>query len=113
MLNLNAKEQGWLDEYRRQLEEHFPGLVEDILFYGPYARGVSDPDIDMCSLVLIKKGSREIEEAVATLGDKVDLEGGFFVAPFIKVSTIEAWQDEKRRGYSPFPHVTGDGISAL
>ena len=112
MLNLNAKEQGWLNEYRRQLEERFPGLVEDILFYGPYARGVSDPDIDMCMLVLIKKGGQDTERAVHDLGFAVDLEG-FFVAPFIKVSTIEEWQNEKRRGYSPFPHVSGDGVSAL
>lgn len=75
--------------------------------------GGSDPDIDMCSLVLIKKGDREIEKAVAALGDMVDLEGGFFVAPFIKVATIEEWRDERRQEYSPFPHVSGDGVSIL
>ena len=109
MLNLNAKERGWLDEYLRQLEERFPGLVEDILFYGPYARGVSDPDIDMCMLVIIKQGDQDTESAVHDLGFAVDLKG-FFVAPYIKVCTREKWECE---GVSPFPHVSGDGVSAL
>ena len=109
MLNLNDKEQAWLDEYRRQLEERFPGLVEDILFYGPYARGVSDPDIDMCMLVLVKRGDLETERAVRDLGFTIDLKG-FFVAPYIKVCTPEKWECE---GRSPFPHMSGEGKSAL
>ena len=113
MENLREREQAWLAEYRRRLEEQFPGLVQDILFYGPYARGVSDIDVDMCVLVLIKQGDHETEKAVSDLGDAVDNDGDFKVAPFVRASTVERWLKEEKMGYSPFGNVSGDGVSAL
>ena len=74
MLNLSADEQAWLDEFRRQLEEQFPGLVEDIIIFGPYSRGISDPDVDFNTLVLIKEGDRKKAEKVADLGYMVDVD---------------------------------------
>ena len=87
--------------------------MQDILFYGPYARGVSDIDVDMCVLVLIKQGDHETEEAVARLGHSVDHDGDFNVAPFVRASTVERWLEEEKMGYSPFGNVSGDGVSAL
>ena len=113
MENLREREQAWLAEYRRRLEEQFPGLVQDILFYGPYARGVSDIDVDMCVLVLIKQGDHETEKAVADLGDAVDNDGDFNVAPSVKAYTVAKWLDEAKYGDTPFGNVSGDGVSAL
>ena len=59
MLNLSADEQAWVDEFRRQMGEQFPGLLEDIIIFGPYSRGISDPEVDMFTLVLINEGTRE------------------------------------------------------
>ena len=38
MLKLTSAEQAWLDEYRQTLANDYPGLVEDIIIYGPHAR---------------------------------------------------------------------------
>ena len=111
MLNLNPTEKAWLDEYRRRLDEQFPGLVADILFFGPYARGVSDPDIDMCLLVLIKKGDQQIQRQVWELGFTSDLDG-FFVAPSIRVGSYEEWNSGDPVVRNPFPQVSGAGVSA-
>lgn len=111
--NLREREQAWLAAYRRRLEEQFPGLVQDILFYGPYAQGVSDMDVDMCVLVLIKQGDRETEKAVAYLGYSVDSEGNFNVAPSVRASTAERLLEEEKMGYPPFVNVSGDGVSVL
>ena len=35
MLKLTPAEQTWLDEYRETLAKDYPGLVEDIIIYGP------------------------------------------------------------------------------
>ena len=95
LLNLTVAEQGWLDEYRRQLGERFPGLVEDILIYGMYAhgysRGYKDLDIEMNLLVLIREGDREMKDEIRRLAVMVDLDG-FYVAPSVKVFTKADWE---------------------
>lgn len=110
MLNLTAEEQGWLNEYRRQLQERFPDLVEDIFIYGPYARGVSDPDVDMNTLVLIREGDREKKEEIGYLGYTIDL-SDYFVTPLIGVFTKEEWAEQKRKGDPFYQMVADDGIS--
>ena len=109
-LNLTADEQGWLDEYRHQLQQRFPGLVEDILIYSPYARGISDPDIEMQVLVLIREGDRKRKEDVNYLGYTIDVDG-YFVAPSIMVYVQEEWAERERNGSPIYERVVSEGIS--
>ncbi|MCY4558186.1 MAG: hypothetical protein OXF79_17800 [Chloroflexi bacterium] len=111
MLNLSADEQAWLDEFRRQLEEKFPGLVEDIIIFGPYARGISDPEVEMFTLVLIKEGDQKKTKAIAELGYYVDLDTTL-VSPTLLVRTMAEWEESKRKqgGIYQWAH---DGVSAL
>ena len=111
-LNLNADEQGWLDEYRRQLQQKFPGLVEDILIYGPYARGISDPDIEMQVLVLISEGDRGRKEEVSYLGYIIDTEF-FSTAPSISVYTRTEWEKRKQNDSPIYQRVTREGIRVI
>ena len=111
MLNLSADEQAWLDEYRRQLGEKFPGLVEDIIIFGPYARGISDLDVDFNTLVLIKGDDRKQAERVANLGIALDATT-FFVGPTIFSSTMAEWEESKRVNGWMYNQVK-DGVSAL
>ena len=111
MLNLSADEQAWVDEYRRQLDEEFPGLVDDIIIFGPYARGISDPDVDFNTLVLIKEGDRKKAEQVSYLGHLLDMTA-FFVAPTIFVRNAAEWEKSKRYGGWIY-QIAHDGISAL
>ncbi len=116
LLNLTVAEQGWLDEYRRQLAERFPGLVEDIFVYGLYARGYSrghhDLEIPMNLLVIIREGDREKKEEISYLGYDIDLDG-FHVAPSISVYTKAGWAEEKRRNGLDYRMVADEGISVL
>ena len=116
LLNLTVAEQGWLDEYRRQLHGRFPGLVEDILIYGMYAHGYSrgskDLNIEMNLLVIICDGDRELKDEVRRLGVMVDLDG-FHVAPSILVHTKAEWAEEKRRSGFDYRMVADEGISVL
>lgn len=111
MLNLNADEQAWLDEYRRQLDDKFPGLVEDIIIFGPYARGISDLDVDFNTLVLIKEGDRKKAEEVSYLGHLLDVTT-FFVAPTIFVRATREWVESKQQGGWIY-QMAHDGISVL
>lgn len=111
-LNLNAAERGWLNEYRRQLHQKFPGLVEDLFIYGPYARGISDPDIEMNVLVLIRQGDRKRKEEVNYLGHTIDMDG-YFVAPSIMVYSKEEWAEGNGNVAWIFERVTREGIRVL
>ena len=109
-LNLNTAERGWLEEFRRQLEERFPGLVADILVYGPYTRGISDPDVDMKLLILIREGDSDLKNEILHTGMWIDI-SGFFVAPFTKVYTLSEWEDSKRNNSPIYRKVASEGIS--
>lgn len=111
MLNLSADEQAWLDEFRRQMGELFPGLLEDIIIFGPYSRGISDPEVDMSTLVLIKEGNQEKKDAVADLGYYVDLDTTL-VSPTLMVRTMAEWKEAKRKQGWIY-QLAHDGVSAL
>ena len=116
LLNLTVAEQGWLDEYRRQLKERFPGLVEDMLIYGMYAKGYSrgyeDLEIPMNLLVLIQEGDRKRKEEVSCLGYDIDLDG-FHVAASIWVFTKVEWEEQKRVGGMVYRMVADNSVRAL
>ena len=109
LLNLTVAEQGWLDEFRGQLQERFPGLVEDIFIYGLYARGYSDPDVEMKLLLLIREGDRRKKDEVSHMGYMLDMEG-YFIAPFIDIYTKAEWAEQMRLGTGVFKSVTKEGI---
>jgi predicted nucleotidyltransferase len=111
-LTLTAEELAWLDEYRRQLLERFPGQIEDIVVYGSRARGIADAELEYNVLVIISKGDRKTQEAIGDLGYDVDIDG-FFVAPAVVVYTGEEWAQRKRNDSPVYRRVGREGISVL
>ena len=111
VLNLTADEQGWLSEYRRRLQEQFPGLMEDIIVYGPYARGISDPDVEWSMVMIIREGDRERKEELSSLAYDVDLDGRFFCSPIIQFYTTAEWAESN--GSTIYKIATTDGVSVV
>ena len=104
---LTANERGWLEEYVRQLQERFPGLVEDVIVCSP------DHDPELRILVLIREGDREAEKKVSALGHTIDM-SGFFVAPLIRVLTVTEWEKRKLAGAQIFFNAAErEGVSVL
>ena len=108
MLKLTPAEQAWLDEYRQTLAKDYLGLVEDIIIYGPHARGVTDPDFELHVLVLIKDGSRETKDAISYLGHFQAVTTR--AVPLIFVYTESEWAEHRRLG-APFYEMARDGVS--
>ena len=96
-LSLRDNERDWLDAYRKRLDAEFPGLVTELLVYGPRARGHKQPDPGLSLLVILGSGDWEIKDAVGLLGHLVDMDD-HFAAPTIMVYTRDEWLDRERIG---------------
>ena len=106
---LTANERGWLEEYVRQLQKHFPELVNDIFVY---TLGDGYPDPEFRTLVLIRDGDRETEKEVSKLGYMIDV-SGFYVAPLIEIFTTKEWARRKRIGDPIYEMVDSEGVSVI
>jgi predicted nucleotidyltransferase len=107
-MRFTREEQAWLDAYRKELAEQFPGLVEQIIIFGSKARGTATPDSDLDVLLIIREGDWRLKDALVAPG--YDLAVGTDVVPSILVYTEQEWED-RRRLHAPFwQTVDRDGV---
>jgi len=111
-LKLQDTERGWLDAYRKRLYEEFPGLVVDVMVYGPRSRGRLQPNPGLNMLIILSEGDWETKDAVGSLGHLVDMED-YFAAPTIMVYTKEEWLDRERFGSNIFRNVMQSHVCVL
>ncbi len=111
MVHLTTDEQAWLDEYRRELKERFPGNVEDVVIFGSKARGDDRPDSDVDVLVVLREGGRQIKREARLLGHR--LAAASNAVPSILVYTDSEWQDRARGGSPFYRSVMRDGVRVL
>ena len=111
MLNLTTAEQAWLDQYRRELRECFPGNVEDVVIFGSKARGDDRPDSDVDVLVVLREGGRQIKREARLLGHR--LAAASDAVPSILVYTDAEWQERARDGSPFYRAVMRDGVHVL
>lgn len=108
LLRLTAQERAWLDDLRRHCQEKAPGWVEDIIIYGPWARGIHDPEVEKHLLLVIRDGdfSKNKKEEIHKLVFDVDMRHNFAVCVDIRVITKEelaegpAWGPSYKGGIS-------------
>lgn len=111
MLHLTTNEQAWLDEYRRELKERFPGNLEDVVVFGSKARGDDRPDSDVDVLVVLREADRQIKREARLLGHK--LAAASEAVPSILVYTNSEWQERAKCGSPFYRAVMRDGVHVL
>ncbi len=102
MLSLNEDEKIWLEQYRRLLNERYPGLVEDLIIFGSKARGDAHPDSDLDVMMVVKKGDWRLKNEMADLGNELAV--GTNCVPTIMVYT-QAEREERIRNESIFMEI--------
>ena len=107
-LRLTGQEQAWLDDLRRYFHKKVPGLVEDIIIYGPWARGIRDPEVDRNLLVVIRHGDGNKKKEVYGLVYDVDMRHDYAVCVDVRVIP----QEEFVRGSAWGPSYEG-GVSVV
>lgn len=110
-MRLTPDEQTWLDVYRHDLVERYPGTIHHMVLYGSKARGDSHPDSDLDVLLIVRNEAGALRRALRRLG--YDLAVAFNTVPSILVYTQEEWERRKHSG-SPFREaVERDAVSVL
>ena len=107
-LKLTGEDQAWLDAYRRELDQKFPGLVEQIILFGSKARGTATPDSDLDLLVVIKDGDWWLKRDVRRCGYRLAV--ATEVVPSIMVFTAPDWAAYEKRRAPFYRTVARDGV---
>ncbi len=107
-MKLSPEEQAWLDAYRRELAERFPGLLEEMTVFGSKARGDPGPESDLDVLVILREGDDARKQAVRLLGHRLAAESD--ALPSIMVYTREEWTLRERGGSPLYRAVRRDGV---
>lgn len=110
-MKLTDDEQAWLDAYRKELAEEFPGLVEEILIFGSKARGEAGPDSDLDILLVVKNHAAHLKRELRRTGYL--LAATSEAVPSILAYSEEEWESRKKSG-SPFRKaVERDAVRVL
>ena len=98
-MKLTRPDKRWIDQYRRELTEKFPGMVEQMLIYGSKARGEAGPDSDLDVLLIVRDEAAKGKRAMREIGYLLAAEGD--VVPSIMAYTVGEWECRRKSG-SPF-----------
>ena len=105
-IKLNPDEEAWLDEYRRALQEKYPGLVEDMVIFRSEEGRFYLPDYSLNTVVVLKKGDRKTIKDIDFLGHYLSVLSE--AVPFVWVYTHGEWKNHQSNGSLPY---RGDGTS--
>ncbi len=111
MLQLTSDEHAWLDAYRQELNEQYPGAVNRMVIYGSKARGEAHPDSDVDVLLIVKNDAGHLKRPMRRIG--YELAATSDAVPSILSYTQDEWETRKESG-SPFQQaVERDAVSVL
>jgi predicted nucleotidyltransferase len=98
-MKLTRADKRWIREFRRELTERFPGMVEQMLIYGSKARGEAGPDSDLDVLLIVRHEAANRKRQMREIGYLLAAEGE--AVPSIMAYTVQEWENRRRSG-SPF-----------
>ncbi len=110
-MKLTRADRRWIKEFRRELTEQFPGMVERMLIYGSKARGDATPESDLDVLLIVRDEAAKRKRAMRDVGYLLDAEG--FVVPSIMAYTVGEWQRLKLSGSRFREAVERDEVRVL
>ena len=108
-LSLTAEEQTWLTAYRKALNTHFPGLIDELIIFGSKARGRATEDSDLDMIVLIREGDWKTKKAVARPGYLLAIDTS--AVPSLMVFTREEWERHRQLEAPFWQTVSRDGVA--
>ncbi len=106
---LHPDEQKWLEDYKRSLDECFPGLVDEMVLFGSKARGDAKQYSDLDLLLIIDQGNKQTKKEMRYLG--YDLSIGNDVVPSIQIYTKEEREQSVTEDSAFFKVIDREGVA--
>lgn len=105
-IKLKPDEEAWLNEYRRALEEKYPGMVEDIVIFRSDEAQSYVPDYAINTVVVLQECDRRTRKDIERLG--YHSAGLSDAMPFVWAYSQSEWKQRRNDGRLPY---LGDGTS--
>lgn len=111
MLTLHAREQTWLDGYRRALKRKHADAVLRLVVYGSKARGDSHDESDLDLLLIVDDSASDMKKALRRIGH--ELAAPLVVLPSIMAYTEGEWNQLERYRSAYHAAVEREGVAVL
>ena len=93
---LTRDERAWLSEYRKALDEQYPGAVRRLLIYGSKARGDAGPESDLDVLLIVHDKAAKQKRQLRWIGYMLAATSN--AVPSILAYTENEWAGRERSG---------------
>ena len=93
---LTRDERTWLSEYRKALDEQYPGTVRKMLIYGSKARGDAGPESDLDVLLIVHDKAAKQKRQLRWIGYMLAATSN--AVPSILAYTENEWACRERSG---------------
>ena len=108
-MELTASEKHIIEEFKRQVEDQFPGELVRLVIFGSKARGDATRESDLDVLVIIRSEDWKLGDQIRSLGYALELERGVVVS--IQVMSERYYEELRERGSQFLKAVEREGAT--
>jgi len=102
-------EQPILQEFKRRVEQRFPGEVVRVVLFGSKARGDASVESDMDVLVVVRSEDWKMGDEIRDMGYELEIAQGVVLS--IQVMGQRQYQELKARGSTFVANVEQEGLA--
>ena len=108
-MELSVSEKHIVEEFKRQVEQRFPGELIRVVLFGSKARGDATRESDVDVLVVIHSEGWRLGDEIRSLGYALELEHGVVLS--IQVMSERHYEELRLCGSQFFKAVEREGVS--
>ena len=108
-MELNIQEKHIVEEFKRQVEQRFPGELIRVVLFGSKVRGDATRESDIDVLVVIHSEGWRLGDEIRSLGYALELEHGVVLS--IQVMSQRHYEELRLFGSQFFKAVEREGVS--
>lgn len=104
----NIREKPIIEEFKRRIEQRFPGELIRLVLFGSKARGDATPESDVDLLVVIRSENWRLGDEIRGVGYALELEHGVVLS--IQVISLDHYERLRASGTQFFQVLEQEGV---